>query len=58
MDDRVLADRFTREPEEILEEYDVEEEDEAVLKSGNDIEMKARFGSEDEWQVSIVVVVT
>lgn len=63
MENRVLADRFVRDPDEILKEYDVDEDEKAALKSGDegwviDVTDDIRAEFKEGWAVSVVVVVT
>ncbi|MFT4890152.1 MAG: hypothetical protein ACI9YT_001065 [Halobacteriales archaeon] len=63
MENRVLADRFVHDPDDVLDQYDIDEDEKLALKSGDESwvvdvtdDLRAKF--DEGWAVSVVVVVT
>lgn len=57
MRDRVMADRLRENPEEILEEYDLNGEEEEALASGTEERIRDILGDIMAKKVAVVVIV-
>jgi hypothetical protein len=57
MDDRIMADRLQENPEAVLEEYDVDDEEKEALMSGKEGRIRDILGDVMADKVAVVVIV-